>query len=130
MVEGVRVLIADDQPRARQSLKALLSTWPLVKAIMEAANGKEALALIEASPPDVVLMDIRMPEMDGLEATRRIKAKQPLIKVIILSAYSEHMPAALAAGADAFVCRCEPPEVLMTTLEKLLAAFSACTPPS
>ena len=120
MAGRVRILVADDQPRARQSLKALLATWPLVEAVSEAANGKQALALVEEFSPDIVLMDIGMPEMDGLAATQCIKAKRPQVKIIILSAYSEDMATALAAGADAFVCRCEPPEKLLKALEKVL----------
>ena len=118
MTQGVRVLVVDDQPRARQSLKALLGTWPIIKTIREAINGQEALALVEESPPDLVLMDIRMPKMDGLEATRRIKAKWPQVKIIVLSVYTEHTAEALAAGADAFVCKCEPPEALLDALEQ------------
>jgi len=130
MTEGIRILIADDQPRARQSLKALLRTWPVIKTIREATNGQEALALIEESPPDVVLMGIRLPEMparahsasvDGLEATRRIKARWPEVQVIVLSVYNEHMTDALAAGASAFVCKCEPPKVLLKTLEQVMS---------
>ena len=118
MTQGVRVLIVDDQPRARQSLKALLGTWSIIKTIREAANGTEALALVEESLPELVLMDIRMPKMDGLEATRRIKAKWPQVKIIVLSVYTEHTAEALAAGADAFVCKCEPPESLLKALEQ------------
>jgi CheY-like chemotaxis protein len=118
MTQGVRVLVVDDQPRARQSLKALLATWPIIETIREAANGKEALALVEESPPDLALMDIRMPEMDGLEATRRIKAKWPQVKIIALSVYIEQATEVLAAGADAFVCKCEPPDALLKALEQ------------
>ena len=118
MTQGVRVLVVDDQPRARQSLKALLGTWPIIKTIREAINGKEALALVEESPPDLILMDIHMPKMDGLEATRRIKAKWPQVKIIVLSVHTEHTAEALAAGADAFVCKCEPPESLLKALEQ------------
>ena len=120
MTQEVRVLIVDDQPRARQSLKALLGTWSIIKTIREAANGKEALALVEDSLPELVLMDIRMPEMDGLEATRRIKAKWPQVKIIVLSVYTEYEAEALAAGADAFVCKCEPPEALLNALEQAI----------
>jgi len=120
MTQGVRILVADDQPRARQSLKALLATWPIVTAIQEATNGQEALALVEESPPDLVLMDIRMPGMDGLQATRRIKARWPQVLVIALSVYTEHMDEALSAGADAFVCKCEPPARLLAVLEQVM----------
>jgi CheY-like chemotaxis protein len=96
---------------------------------VEATSGQQALALIEECPPDVVLMDSRMPGMDGLEATRRIKARQPKVKIILLSAYPDQMPAALAAGADGFVCRCEPPEILLKTIEALVKEPQALDPP-
>jgi CheY-like chemotaxis protein len=121
MTQAVRVLVVDDQPRARQSLKALLATWPIIGTIREAATGKEALALVEESPPDLALIDVRMPEMDGLEATRRIKAKWPQVKIIVLSVYTEHAAGARAAGADAFVCKCEPPEALLNALEQAVS---------
>ena len=120
VTQGMKVLVVADQPRARQSLKALLSTWPMAQTIWEATNGKEALAFVQESPPDLVLMDSHMPEMDGLEATRRIKAKWPEVKIILLSVHAEYMAVALDAGADAFVCKCEPPEVLLTALEQVV----------
>ena len=120
MTQGVRILVADDQPRARQSLKALLATWPLVTTIQEATNGQEALARVEESLPDLILMDIRMPGMDGLQATRRIKARWPQVLIIALSVYTEHMDEALSAGADAFVCKCEPPARLLAVLEQVM----------
>ncbi len=116
MAGHMQILIVDDQPRARQSLKALLATWPQVEEIREAANGQEAMRLVEESRPDVVLMDVRMPEMDGLEATRLIKARWPQVKVIVLSMYADYMADALAAGADAFVSKGEPPDRLLATL--------------
>ena len=120
MARHMQILIVDDQPRARQSLKALLATWPQVKEIREAANGQEAVHLVEESQPDVVLMDVRMPEMDGVEATRLIKARWPQVKVIVLSMYADYMADALAAGADAFVSKGEPPERLLATLAAVI----------
>ena len=120
MAGHMQILIVDDQPRARQSLKALLVTWPQVKEIREAANGQEAVHLVEESQPHVVLMDVRMPEMDGVEATRLIKARWPQVKVIVLSMYADYMADALAAGADAFVSKGEPPERLLATLTTVI----------
>jgi DNA-binding NarL/FixJ family response regulator len=74
------------------------------------------MRLIQDSPPDVVLMDVRMPQVDGLQVTRLIKAGWPQIKVIVLTLYAEYAADALAAGADAFVCKGEPPENLLNTL--------------
>jgi len=118
MVESLEILVVDDQPRARQSLKALLVTCPQVEEVREAANGRQAVRLVKESQPDVVLMDVRMPEMDGLLATRLIKTRWPQVKVILLSMYTEYLDEALAAGADAFVSKGEP-------LERLLATLSA-----
>ena len=130
MSERLRVLVVDDQPRARQGLKALLATWPIAQEIREAANGQEALALVEESLPDVVLMDVRMPKMDGLEATRRIKAKWPQVKVIALSMYAEYAADALAARADAFVCKGEPPDKLLATLGAMAADWQDVSGPT
>ena len=116
MVGTVRVLIVDDLPRTRESMRALLATWPPLAALAEAASGEQALELASSFQPDVALMDVRMPGMDGLEATRRIKARWPETKVIVLSLYSEYADEALAAGADAFVCKCEPAENLLAAL--------------
>ncbi len=119
MTERIRVLVVDDQPRARQSLKALLATWPPLAEVREAANGRQAIGRVEESRPDVVLMDARMPEMDGVEATRLIKAQWPQVKVVVLSMYAEYLDQAVAAGADAFIGKGEPPEKLLHTLENM-----------
>ena len=116
MGRPLRVVVADDQARARQGMKALLATWPEVGECREAANGKQVIALIEESLPDVVLMDAKMPKMDGLEATRLIKASWPQVKVIVLSMYSDASASALAAGADAFVSKGDLPEKLLALL--------------
>ena len=128
MTSRVRVLVVDDQIRARQGLKALLATWPQLKEIREATNGKQALALVEECQPDLVLMDVRMPDMDGLEATRRIKASWPHVLVVVLSMYTEYAAEAIAAQADAFVCKGEPPDKLLETLTTLTAASKSETP--
>jgi YesN/AraC family two-component response regulator len=99
-------------------MKALLATCPEVEEIREAASGKQALSLVEASQPDVVLMDVRMPEMDGLEAARIIKARWPHVKVILLSMY-DYASDSSAAGADAFINKAEAPVKLLATLAAL-----------
>jgi DNA-binding NarL/FixJ family response regulator len=117
MNRKIKVLIVDDQRRARQSLKALLATWPAVAGIREAANGVEALRLAEEYRPDLALIDVRMPEMGGLETTRRIRDRWPETGIVVLSIYSDFEPSVIAAGADAFVTKGEPPEVLLAILE-------------
>lgn len=119
MVEHMRVLIVDDQLRARQSLKALLATCPQIEEIREAGNGQQAVRLVEESLPDVVLMDVLMPEMNGLEAIRLIKTRYPKVQVFMLTMYGEYLDDAVAAGADGFFIKGEPPERLLTILSAI-----------
>jgi DNA-binding NarL/FixJ family response regulator len=121
MNSRIRFLIADDQPRARRSLKALLTTLPHFEQVREAVNGCEVVRLIEERQPDLAILDLRMPEMDGLEATRLVRARWPEIKIIILSMYEDQASDALAAGADAFFSKGEPPQKLLDTLVTLTA---------
>ncbi len=116
MAHPVRVLIADDSARAREGLRALLATWPDITVVGEAANGQEALRLVAAFQPDVVLMDLQMPVLDGVQATRLIKQQWPATTVIVLTMYSLEQTAALAAGADVIVLKGSPPERLLTAL--------------
>ena len=122
MVEPIRVLIVDDQPRARKSVRALLSTWQRIGEIYEAGNGREAVQLVGECQPNVVLMDVRMPEMDGLQATVQIKALWPRVKVVVLSMHLEYRDEALAAGADAFVGKGEPADRLLAVLSAIVDA--------
>jgi DNA-binding NarL/FixJ family response regulator len=108
----IRVLIADDREQTRDGLKALLTTWREFELVGEAKNGLEALNLVEESCPCVVLMDIRMPRMSGLEATRQIKKRWPHVKVIVLTMYPFYHADAMAMGADAVIMKGDPPEHL------------------
>ena len=99
------MLIADDRSRSRMALKALLSTHPGIDVVGEAENGEEALRLVEERRPDAVLMDARMPAMDGLTATRLIKDRWPDVRVIVLTMYGARKSDAKAAGADAFLVK-------------------------
>ena len=82
----------------------------------EAGDGREAVQLVRELQPDAVLMDVRMPEMDGLQATVQIKASWPQVKVVVLSMHLEYRDEALAAGADAFVGKGEPADRLLAVL--------------
>ncbi len=93
-----------------------MATWPTVEVVAEAADGREAVRLVEERRPAVVLMDARMPVLDGLEATRLIKGRWPEVKVVVLSMYSDYRAGALAAGADAFLVKGCPAEVLLGTI--------------
>lgn len=98
-----RVLIADDRSRSRKGLRALLSTNTQVEVVGEAQNGKEAVELASNLHPDVILMDVRMPVMSGVEATQTIKDQWPEIRVVVLSMYQRHLDEAKDAGADFFL---------------------------
>ena len=118
MIKLLRILIVDDQKHARRSLKALLATRFQLVDTCEATNGMDAIRCVEECKPDIVLMDARMPDMDGIDATRIIKMKSAHIPVIVLSLYPEYEADALAAGARAFISKGEPPERLLEVLSK------------
>lgn len=119
MDKVLRILVVDDQRRTRQSLKALLATQFRWIEVREAENGVEAIHCAEKWNPDLVLMDARMPELDGVAATRCLKAQEPHVKVIVLSMFAEYQAAALAAGADAFISKGEPPEQMLALVDAL-----------
>ncbi len=113
----IRVLLADDQPLVRAGLRVLFESEPDIMVTGEAANGEEAVSLARHARPDVVLMDIRMPVLNGLEATRQIAADDQLddVKVFILTTFEsdEYVFEALRAGASGFLLKdAEPTELL------------------
>ncbi len=115
-----RLLIVDDQPLTRQSLKTLLmASFPMLK-VQEAGDGREACDCLVRFHPDLIVMDGRMPGMDGVEAARRIKEKDPRIKIILLSMYSDYEVAAWSAGADRFVTKENPLDLLKAVSEMLM----------
>jgi DNA-binding NarL/FixJ family response regulator len=103
----MKVLVADDQTVVREGLVILLRTFPDIDVVGSAADGEEALALAEALVPDVVLMDLRMPRLDGVEATRRLRTAQPDIQVVVLTTYAddETIISALRAGAIGYLTK-------------------------
>src|ERR671915_369150 len=108
----IRLIVADDRERARRALCALLGTCPDLVVVGTAAGGAEAIELVAREQPDVVLMDLRMPVLDGVQATIRIKQSWPRVRVLVLSLAVEARDEALAAGADAFVAKGDPENVL------------------
>jgi DNA-binding NarL/FixJ family response regulator len=116
MEQPIRVFIADDSVRARDGLRALLMTWPGVMVVGDAANGQEAVRLVAECHPDVVLMDLQMPVLDGVQATYLIKQQSPAITVVALTMYAAEQTAALAAGANAVVIKGGAPEQLLAAL--------------
>jgi DNA-binding NarL/FixJ family response regulator len=121
MTGTLRILIVDDQRRARQSLRALLASNFPGSELFEAENGPEALRLAAECRPQVVIMDAHMPGMDGIGATRQLRAALPAAHVIVLSLYLEYEAPAVAAGA-AFVSKGEPPERLLAVVAAALGA--------
>jgi DNA-binding NarL/FixJ family response regulator len=103
----VRVLLADDQRLVRESLGTLLGLLPGIDLIASASDGEEAVALAEEHSPDVVLMDLRMPRVDGIEATRRLREREPNVRVIALTTYAddESVLGALRAGARGYLTK-------------------------
>jgi DNA-binding NarL/FixJ family response regulator len=120
MEKHIRVLIVDNQRRARRGMRALLATWTAVAEIREAENGRDALRLVGEWQPDVIVIDVQIPEVNGLEVTRLVKARLPQVRVVTLAVDPDCRAGALAAGADAFVCKCEPPERLLTMLSGIV----------
>lgn len=105
MEPQTRVLIVDDQRSVREALRCLLALSPQIKMVGEAVDGQEAIRLVSECHPDVVLMDIQMPGVDGLEATKCIKNQWPEVRVIVLTMYVRYRAKALTAGADAFLLK-------------------------
>jgi DNA-binding NarL/FixJ family response regulator len=126
-----RVLIADDQPLVRVGLRKILEAEPDLEVVAEAADGEDAVAETRLHRPDVVLMDIRMPALDGIEATRRIAAGQPAVRVLILTTFGldTYVFDALRAGASGFMLKDAPPEELVAAV-RLVARGEALLAPA
>ena len=118
-----RVLIADDQTLFRSGLARLLDSDARVKVVGEAANGLEAVAMVEAHKPDIVLMDLKMPNLDGLEATRRILSQHPKVKIVILTTFETdtYVLQALRAGASGYVLKESQPEAIVSSILTVMA---------
>lgn len=121
MEQHIRILILDDRERVRQGLRALLQTFSGIAAIAEAKNGCAAFDCLDEFQPDVVVIGVQHPDLDGLDAIRLFKKHAPHIKLIALSMYTAVEPEARATGADAFVSQGEPPEKLLETLAQIVA---------
>ena len=107
MISIVRVVVADDQAAVREGLVSLLETMVGVEVVASASSGTEAIALVAETAPDVVLMDLRMPDTDGVQATRVIRATHPETQVVVLTTYAddESIVGALRAGAAGFLTK-------------------------
>jgi DNA-binding NarL/FixJ family response regulator len=128
---SIRVLVADDQSMVRAGFRMLLSREDDIEVVAEASNGLEAVEKAARFSPSVVLMDIRMPELDGLEATRRILAAGDSARILILTTFDldEYVYEALRAGASGFVLKDDPPEQLLGAI-RIVAGGDALLSPA
>jgi DNA-binding NarL/FixJ family response regulator len=127
---SIRVLVVDDQSMVRAGFRMLLAGEEEIEVVAEASNGLEAVDKASRFHPSVVLMDIRMPELDGLEATRRILGADAGARILILTTFDldEYVYEALAAGASGFVLKDDPPEQLIAAIRTVAAGDALLSP--
>ncbi|GFR37524.1 DNA-binding response regulator [Insulibacter thermoxylanivorax] len=142
-----RVLVIDDSEQARDAIRTILAADPVFEVVAEGASGEEALALTAAWMPDLILMDIRMPGMDGLEATKRVKEEYPYVKIVMVTVSDDitHLFDALKKGAQGYLLKNLQPESWLEYLKaicfdeapmtrelayRILKEFSHTDPPS
>ena len=128
--EPVRVVLADDQRLVRESLGTLLGLLDGIELVASAADGEEALALAERHRPEVVLMDLRMPRLDGIEATQQLRERHPEVRVIALTTYAddESVLGALRAGARGYLTKDASSEDIRTAILTVAAGDAALDP--
>ncbi len=124
---SIRLLIADDHALVRSGLRSMLQREPGIEIVGEAHNGREAVELCRSLRPDLVLMDVRMPEMDGLEATRAVKREHPEIGVLMVTMHEnrDYMLEATKAGAAGYVLKDAPRNELLSAVRRVVDAEPA-----
>ncbi|GLY94415.1 response regulator transcription factor [Actinoplanes sp. NBRC 103695] len=122
----IRVLLVDDQQMIRAGLRMLCEAQPDVEVVGEAGDGREAVTLASRLTPDVVVMDLRMPGVDGITATGRILAERPATRVLVLTTFGDddHLYPALTAGATGFLLKDAPPDELLDGIRRAAAGDS------
>lgn len=127
---AIGVLIADDDPLVRVGLTTMLGGAPDIRVVAEAGDGTEVLAMVAAHAPDVILMDIRMPRMDGLAATEAVRALSPAPEVIVLTTFDadEHVLRALRAGAAGFLLKDTPPHEIVEAVRQIARGHPVLSP--
>ncbi|WDZ82883.1 response regulator transcription factor [Micromonospora cathayae] len=126
----IRVLLVDDQQLIRAGLRMLCDAQPDMEVVGEAGNGREAVSLAARLVPDVVVMDLRMPGVDGITATSRILADRPTVRVLVLTTFGDddHLYPALTAGACGFLLKDAPPAELLDGVRRAAAGDSPFSP--
>ena len=126
----IRVLLVDDQELLRKGFRMILAQEPDIEVVGEAADGTEAVAVAARCRPDVVLMDVRMPDVDGIEATRRIVAGQPSVRVLVLTTFDvdEYAFGALRAGASGFLLKDVRPDELVAGVRTIASGDAVVSP--
>jgi DNA-binding NarL/FixJ family response regulator len=126
----IRVVVVDDDELMRAGLKAVLSSDPAIAVVGEARNGRVAVERVGTLRPDLVLMDVRMPEVDGIAATRQILGATPTVKVVILTTFEQddYIFGALSAGASGFLLKRTRPEDLLSAIHTVAAGDSLLSP--
>jgi DNA-binding NarL/FixJ family response regulator len=128
--ERIRVLLADDHAVVRKGIREFLEEAEDIEVVAEADDGSEAIRLVEAHQPDVAVLDVRMPEVTGVEATRRIKERFPRVRVLVLTAYDDdpYVFALLQAGADGYVLKTASGDELVRAVHVVHQGESALSP--
>ncbi|HEX6339430.1 response regulator transcription factor [Umezawaea sp.] len=126
----IRVVLVDDQRLVRAGLRILCDSAPDVETVAEAANGHEAVRVVDEHRPDVVLMDLRMPGVDGVTATARILERHPRTRVVVVTTFDddEHLYGALAVGAYGFLLKDSAPEELLAAIHRAAAGEPPFSP--
>lgn len=128
--DRVTVVVVDDEPLVRMGIRAVLDRQPDISVVAEAGNGLEAVRVCEVARPDVVLMDLRMPVLDGIGATGRLLASAAPPRIVVLTTFDvdEHVYAALRAGASAFLTKDSPPEQVLDAVRAVAAGDTLVSP--
>ncbi|MCS6803153.1 MAG: response regulator transcription factor [Chloroflexota bacterium] len=126
----IRLLLADDHRMFRQGLRELLERQPAIEVVGEAATGPEVIAAVETLRPDIVLLDIQMPGLNGVEVAKRLAASHPEVKLIMLTMYREdqHLIESIRAGARGYLLKDADAEELMTVISRVARGESALDP--
>lgn len=130
MAQNIRVVVADDHNVVRAGIRELLSDEPDIEVVGEARNGQDAVALALARRPDVVVMDVNMPELSGVEATRQIRAAAPTVKVLVLTSYADdpYIYGLLDAGASGYILKTAEDHEIIRAVRATAAGQSVIDP--